>query len=185
MQTASRKFLENLEDVINAESTSPVVRERLLDVLASAAYVYGKKPGKEGFSSTWRKVRPSWKPAEGVPFDPEDTLFESAFPRRAGGGLPPGVVVGPGPGLVPGLAPGQLPNSQTPSAGNYGERERRDDRSRRDRDRERDRDKYHRQQQQYEATQYQPYRAGGVYNFQVIWIALVLTEVSSCVIVSY
>jgi hypothetical protein len=144
VQTASRKFLENLEDVINAEATSPVVRERLLDVLASAAYVYGKKPGKEGFASTWRKVRPSWKPAEGVPFDPEDTLFESAFPRRALGGPAPGV-------------PGQVPVSPSPAAGNYGERERRDEKSRRDRDR----DKYHRQQQQYEAAQYQPYRAGG------------------------
>ena len=64
VQTASRKFLDNLEEVINAEGTSPVVRERLLDVLASAAYVYGKKPGKEGYMSLWKRVRPTWKPVE-------------------------------------------------------------------------------------------------------------------------
>ena len=61
---ASRKFLDNLEEVINSDATSPVVRERLLDVLASAAYEFGKKPGKEGFATTWRRVRPSWKPPE-------------------------------------------------------------------------------------------------------------------------
>ncbi|KIM29301.1 hypothetical protein M408DRAFT_122012 [Serendipita vermifera MAFF 305830] len=100
IQTASRKFLENLEEVINSEATSPVVRERLLDVLASAAYAHGKKPGKEGFSSTWRKVRPTWMPAEGVPFDQEDGLFESAFPRRTGGdSVGPGVMQGAGVGV--------------------------------------------------------------------------------------
>ena len=37
-QCTTRKFLENLEDVLNSPRTSPVVRERLLDVLAAAAY---------------------------------------------------------------------------------------------------------------------------------------------------
>ncbi|KAG8830378.1 hypothetical protein FRC18_008187 [Serendipita sp. 400] len=119
LQTSSRKFLENLEDVINAETTSPVVRERLLDVLASAAYKFGKMPGKEGFAAIWRKVRPSWKPAEGLPFDSLEGLFDSAFPRR----------------LVPGQPPGQ---SVEP-------RERREDRDRAKK--ERDRDKHLLQQQ--------------------------------------
>ena len=39
MQCASRKFLDTLEDVLQASKTSPVVRERLLDVLAGAAYM--------------------------------------------------------------------------------------------------------------------------------------------------
>ena len=38
-QCASRKFLETLEDVLQASKTSPVVRERLLEVLAGAAYM--------------------------------------------------------------------------------------------------------------------------------------------------
>ncbi|KAG8749434.1 hypothetical protein FRC14_001378, partial [Serendipita sp. 396] len=119
LQTSSRKFLENLEDVINAETTSPVVRERLLDVLASAAYKFGKMPGKEGFAAIWRKVRPSWKPAEGLPFDSLEGLFDSAFPRRLGPAQPPGQSVEP--------------------------RERREDRDRAKK--ERDRDKHLLQQQ--------------------------------------
>lgn len=38
-QCASRKFLDTLEDVLQASKTSPVVRERLLEVLAGAAYM--------------------------------------------------------------------------------------------------------------------------------------------------
>ncbi len=38
-QCSSRKFLETLEDVIHNARTSPVVRERLLEVLAGAAYM--------------------------------------------------------------------------------------------------------------------------------------------------
>lgn len=89
LHCASRKFLDNLEEVINADTTSPVVRERLLDVLASAAYEFGKKPGKEGFATTWRRVRPSWKPPEGVPFETVEGLFDSAFPRRTAAVQPP------------------------------------------------------------------------------------------------
>ena len=37
-QCMSRKILDALEDVITKGSTSPVVKERLLDVLAAAAY---------------------------------------------------------------------------------------------------------------------------------------------------
>ena len=37
-QCAGRKFLETLEDVITSTRTSPVVRERLLEVLAAAAF---------------------------------------------------------------------------------------------------------------------------------------------------
>lgn len=37
-QCTSRKFLDILEDVLTSTRTSPVVRERLLDVLAAAAY---------------------------------------------------------------------------------------------------------------------------------------------------
>ena len=71
-------------------------------------------------------------------FDPEDTLFESAFPGRALGGIVPVVPVGSR----------QAPASQSLASANYGDRERRDERSRRDRNR----DEYHRQQQQYEAA---------------------------------
>ena len=38
-QCSSRKFLDTLEDVLQNPRTSPVVRERLLEVLAGAAYM--------------------------------------------------------------------------------------------------------------------------------------------------
>lgn len=38
VQCASRKFLDTLEDVLQSQKTTPVVRERLLEVLAGAAY---------------------------------------------------------------------------------------------------------------------------------------------------
>jgi len=37
-ETASRKFLITLEELITSSGTSPVVRERLLDVVGAAAY---------------------------------------------------------------------------------------------------------------------------------------------------
>lgn len=37
----ARKFLDTLEDLLVSPRTSPVVRERLLDVVAAAAYASG------------------------------------------------------------------------------------------------------------------------------------------------
>ena len=41
-QSMSRKFLEVLEDLLSSSRTSPVVRERLLEVVAAAAYASSK-----------------------------------------------------------------------------------------------------------------------------------------------
>lgn len=38
-QISQRKFIEVLEDVLTSPRTSPVVRERLMEVLAAAAYI--------------------------------------------------------------------------------------------------------------------------------------------------
>jgi hypothetical protein len=40
-QSMNRKFLETIEDLLTSPKTSPVVRERLLDVVAAAAYASG------------------------------------------------------------------------------------------------------------------------------------------------
>ena len=37
-ETASRKFLNTVEELITSSGTSPVVRDRLLDVVGAAAY---------------------------------------------------------------------------------------------------------------------------------------------------
>lgn len=71
--------METVESVIISPETSPVVRERLIDVLAAAAFTF-HGPGKEGFQSTWRRVRPLNKPEDGIPFDMQDSMFDPTLP---------------------------------------------------------------------------------------------------------
>lgn len=40
-QSTARKFLDTLEDLLTSPRTSPVVRERVLYVIAAAAYASG------------------------------------------------------------------------------------------------------------------------------------------------
>jgi len=73
--------METVEYVILSSTTSPVVRERLLDVLAGAAFTF-HDPGKEGFQSTWKRVRPPNKPEDGIPFDMNDPMFNPTQGHR-------------------------------------------------------------------------------------------------------
>ena len=74
--------METVEYVILYPTTSPVVRERLMDVLAAAAFTF-HGPGKEGFQSTWRRVRPPTKPEDGIPFDKDDAMFDQTQGHRS------------------------------------------------------------------------------------------------------
>ena len=47
-----------------------------MDVLAGAAFTF-HGPGKEGFQSTWKRVRPPNKPEDGIPFDVDDPMFDA------------------------------------------------------------------------------------------------------------
>ncbi|KAH9988894.1 hypothetical protein BJV77DRAFT_1019728 [Russula vinacea] len=84
-QCAKSKFLDTLDDVLGSHRTSPVVRERLLDVLAAAAYASTGPSHKteSSFRLLWKKVKPAGKPDEGVPFDPDDAMFNPPSPRRS------------------------------------------------------------------------------------------------------
>ncbi|KAF8130908.1 hypothetical protein K438DRAFT_1886092 [Mycena galopus ATCC 62051] len=73
-QSTARKFLDTLEDLLTSSRTAPVVRERVMDVLAAAAYASGSKKDT-GFRGLWRRVKPRDKPEEGMPFDTEDAMF--------------------------------------------------------------------------------------------------------------
>ena len=131
-QCAKSKFLDTLEDVLNSQRTSPVVRERLLDVLAAAAYASSGTSYKNetSFRVLWRKVKPAGKPDEvglcspslclfeitetffqqGVPFDPDDAMFNPPSPRRSTVSLTPTPSYAPvHPQL---LQPAALPNTQ-------------------------------------------------------------------------
>ncbi|KIJ18196.1 hypothetical protein PAXINDRAFT_167451 [Paxillus involutus ATCC 200175] len=81
-QISQRKFVEALEDVLTSSRTSPVVRERLMEVLAAAAFITssrcqsgGKERDKEGFRGLWCRLKPADKPESGVPFDTDDAMF--------------------------------------------------------------------------------------------------------------
>lgn len=74
--------MESVESVIISPVTSPVVRERLIEVLAAAAFTF-HGPGQEGFQLTWKRVRPPNKPAGGIPFDMQDAMFDPTMTGRA------------------------------------------------------------------------------------------------------
>ena len=76
--------METVESVILAPSTEPVVKDRLRDVLAAAAFTF-HGPGKEGFQSTWKCVRPPGKPIGGIPFNMEDSMFNGTSAPDQGG----------------------------------------------------------------------------------------------------
>ncbi len=69
--------MDAVESVILTPTSSPVVKERFIDVLAGAAFTF-HGPGKDGFQSTCKRVRPPNKPEEGIPFDMEDPMFNGA-----------------------------------------------------------------------------------------------------------
>ncbi|KAF5314429.1 hypothetical protein D9619_011858 [Psilocybe cf. subviscida] len=88
-QSISRQFLDTLEDILRSSRTLPVVRERLLKVVAAAAYASNasKDPrrNKEGFKGLWRRVKPFDKPDEGVPFDKDDAMLNPPILGRLPG----------------------------------------------------------------------------------------------------
>ncbi|KAL0061889.1 hypothetical protein AAF712_011265 [Marasmius tenuissimus] len=101
-QSTSRKFLETLEELLVSPRTNPVVKERVLDILAAAAVLdiffeqlslpfvaifvlspgctrqnakFGAVEKDTGFRGLWKKVKPHDKPDEGMPFDTDDAMF--------------------------------------------------------------------------------------------------------------
>ncbi|KAJ7145914.1 hypothetical protein C8R44DRAFT_4590 [Mycena epipterygia] len=78
-QSISRKFLDTLEDLLTSSRTIPVVRERVMNIVAAAAYASGSKKDV-GFRGLWRRVKPEDKPEEGMPFDTKDAMFNPPLP---------------------------------------------------------------------------------------------------------
>ncbi len=62
--TASKKNMEAVEDLITSQKTTPVVKERALDVLGYAAHDYTNGDRRHPFAVTWRKVKPRGAPEQ-------------------------------------------------------------------------------------------------------------------------
>ncbi|KAF9256017.1 kinase-like protein [Marasmius fiardii PR-910] len=73
-QSISRKFLNTVKDLVRNSRTAPVVRNRVLDVLAAAAYASNPNEGP-AFRELWKKLKPPYKPDEGVPFEIDNPLL--------------------------------------------------------------------------------------------------------------
>ncbi|KAG5725088.1 TOM1-like protein 2 [Termitomyces sp. T112] len=80
-QSTTRKFTETLEDLLISPRTSPVVRERLLAVVAAAAFASGKSTNT-GFRALWKRVKPHDQPEEGMPLDDNDPMFTFPVSNR-------------------------------------------------------------------------------------------------------
>ncbi|KAG2081427.1 hypothetical protein BD769DRAFT_1784146 [Suillus cothurnatus] len=92
-QISSRKFIDTLDDVLTSSRTSPVVRSRLMDVLAAAAFITNSRPNplpkpepspfslkdrdrdRDSFRALWTRLKPVDKPDVGIPFDVDDAMF--------------------------------------------------------------------------------------------------------------
>ncbi|KAJ7251204.1 hypothetical protein C8J57DRAFT_1723124, partial [Mycena rebaudengoi] len=105
-KSTSRQFLDVLEDLLTSARTSPVVRERIMDVLAAAAYASGSKKDT-GFRGLWRRVKPQDKPEEGMPFDTDDAILNPPLGPPAPAALPYE--------YLPGLTDSLIPNNNTDS----------------------------------------------------------------------
>ncbi|KAF9517411.1 hypothetical protein BS47DRAFT_531866 [Hydnum rufescens UP504] len=78
-ESASRKNMDAIEDVITSNRTNPVVRERLLEVLGSAVYHHTKNDRRHPFAVLWRKVKPPSAPEQGRPIDLSDSMYTRPY----------------------------------------------------------------------------------------------------------
>ncbi|KAJ8083207.1 hypothetical protein PM082_009079 [Marasmius tenuissimus] len=72
--STSQRFLNTIEDLCLSDQTNPIVKERVLEVIAAASYGSANKE-YASFQTLWRKVKPRDKPEEGIPFDSHDPTF--------------------------------------------------------------------------------------------------------------
>ncbi|KAH7100457.1 hypothetical protein BKA62DRAFT_830916 [Auriculariales sp. MPI-PUGE-AT-0066] len=79
-QTCTKTFLETVEEVCTSNKTTPAVRERLLEVVAGAAYAHPSS-GRDGFAGAWRRVKHPSQPEEGIPFNEFDPMFTPPAPK--------------------------------------------------------------------------------------------------------
>lgn len=97
-QCVESEFMDTVEAVVHSQRTTPLVRERLLEVIAAAAYASSEiwHEHESTFRVLWRKVKPAGLPdmvgicplypspsicwfffRQGVPYGPGNAIFKS------------------------------------------------------------------------------------------------------------
>ncbi|KAG8715352.1 hypothetical protein FRC11_004522 [Ceratobasidium sp. 423] len=98
--TTSRKFLGKIEEVALNPTTSPVVRDRLVEVIGTSVYLLRDSRNLKPYQSTWKKLRLQLKlnhPIEGLEIPADDPILNPT-PHRPPSSLrhlPPGEPVQP------------------------------------------------------------------------------------------
>ncbi|CAE6464433.1 unnamed protein product [Rhizoctonia solani] len=76
--TTNRKFLGKIEEVALSPTTSPVVRDRLVEVIGTSVYLLRDSKNLKPYQSTWKKLRLQLKlthPAEGLEIPADDPIL--------------------------------------------------------------------------------------------------------------
>ncbi|CAE6409330.1 unnamed protein product [Rhizoctonia solani] len=111
-QTTSRKFLGKIEEVALNPTTSPVVRDRLVEVIGTSVYLLRDSKNLKPYQSTWKKLRLQLKlnhPIEGLEIPADDPILNPTPHRPPSSlrNLPPNELVQPD--VVPNI--GTITNS--------------------------------------------------------------------------
>ncbi|CAE6538926.1 unnamed protein product [Rhizoctonia solani] len=76
--TTSRKFLGKIEEVALSLATTPVVRDRLVEVIGTSVYLLRDSKNLKPYQSTWKKLRLQLKlnyPLEGIQIPADDPIL--------------------------------------------------------------------------------------------------------------
>ncbi|CEL60333.1 TOM1-like protein 2 OS=Xenopus laevis GN=tom1l2 PE=2 SV=1 [Rhizoctonia solani AG-1 IB] len=76
--TTSRKFLGKIEEVAFSPATSPVVRDRLVEVIGTSVYLLRESKNLKPYQTTWKKLRLQLKlthPVEGIEIPADDPIL--------------------------------------------------------------------------------------------------------------
>ncbi|KDN33953.1 hypothetical protein RSAG8_12952, partial [Rhizoctonia solani AG-8 WAC10335] len=78
IHTTTRKFLGKIEEVVLSSTTSPVVRDRLVEVVGGSVYLLGDSKNLKPYQSTWKKLRLQLKlnhPLDGLEIPAGDPIL--------------------------------------------------------------------------------------------------------------
>ncbi|PWN45952.1 hypothetical protein IE81DRAFT_363773 [Ceraceosorus guamensis] len=84
MQIADKKFLSVIEEVITSHKTPISVKEQLIEVFGMLAFEFKDDTELHSVTKAYNRVRPSDRPLDGTPLNPEHEIFRPVL------SMPPG-----------------------------------------------------------------------------------------------